>query len=50
MDDLVLRSQPQSWSQDGPAFGTRYFSSTHVIPLEVNQSQTSSPPLNLAFA
>src|SRR5438309_6232253 len=47
-DDPVLRLQPQFWSHDGPEFGTRYFSSTHVIPSEVSQSQTSVPSRSMA--
>ena len=31
-----------------PEFGTRYFKSTHVMPFDVSQSQTSVPSRSIA--
>jgi len=38
----------QSRCHDGPERGTRYLSSTHVMPFDVSQSQISVPSRSIA--
>jgi hypothetical protein len=46
--DFGLTWHSHRWSQCIPEFGTRYFNSTQVIPLDVSQSQTSVPSRSIA--